>query len=241
MSENINQNFPTVEDPRIRTAPSLRITCTTLSIALALLLAPRAMALDFQITFTTSTYQVVLPGDDYASLLTQFESEPVINTLTLQALEDISAPVYASGVNGDYGILMTTTIEPLQTGVYTFQVGTDWGRGGASIIKDIDTDTILDEYVTDQDLWWNNDWGNSSVFTTSATLTAGSTYEIGWLGFEGCCGGVATIRFSFDGGSFQVFDSPNGDPLMISNPEPGTGILLGLGLALLPRRRRRQL
>jgi hypothetical protein len=35
-------------------------------------------------------------------------------------------------------------------------------------------------------------------------------------------------------------NSANGDPFFVNNPEPGTGILLGLGLAVLAVRTRKR-
>ena len=220
---------------RARTQRVGRLRRLALSISVLLLLPSVAAALSFQVDFRTSTYQVV-GTDSYASLLAQHESEALITTNTLIGLEGISAPIYAGGVNQNYSLLMTTNIEALVTGVYTFQVGTDWGRGGASIVIDNDTGTTIDEFVTTDDIWWDNDWSNSDVFTSTLNMTAGSSYTLGWIGFEGCCGGEATIRFSIDGAPFQPLNSNNGDPAFVNNPEPGTGILLGLGLIVLATR-----
>ena len=71
-------------------------------------------------------------------------------------------------------------------------------------------------------------------------MTAGSWYTLGWIGFESCCGGEATIRFSVDGAPFQPFDSGNGDPVFTNTPEPNTGVLLALGLIGLAMRERRR-
>ncbi len=212
-----------------------------LSIAIALLLgAPSlASALTFQVDFRASTYQVQA-SDDYASLLAQHQSEALLASHSLSALQGISAPVHAGGINGNYSLLMTTTVEALVAGTYTFQVGTDWGRGGAAVVIDNETGTLLDAFVTTQDIWWANNWNHPDVFTTTATLTAGSSYTFAWIGFEGCCGGSATVRFSHDGGPYQVFDSTHGDLHFAANPEPGTALLLGVGLAVLAARARRR-
>lgn len=205
---------------------------------LFLLLVPSlGQALAFQVDFRDSTY-VVQASDTYATLLAQHQSETLIATNSLNTLEGISAPVYAGGVNTDYSILMTIDLSPSIGGTYTFQVGTDWGRGGASIVFNNTTSTIVDEFITTNDIWWANDWNNPDVFTSTVALAAGSSYTLGWIGFEGCCGGQATIRYSLDGGAFQVFDSTNGNLNFVNVPEPGTGLLLGLGLIGLAARRR---
>jgi hypothetical protein len=203
--------------------------------AMGLLLPSASSALTFQVDFASSTYQVVA-GDTWASLLLQHQSETPLSSTSLDLLDGVAAPVYA-GVNTDYSLLMTTVIDVDVAGTYTFQVGTDWGRGGAAVVIDNGTGTLLDEFDTTEDIWWANDWNNSDVFTTSAALAVGSSYTIGWVGFEGCCGGSATIRFSVDGAPYQVISNPGLTPF-VSNPEPGTAVLLGLGVAMLARRRR---
>jgi hypothetical protein len=195
-----------------------------------------AAAVTFQLDYTASTYQVQA-GDSYADLLAQHQSEPLLSTNTVSALDGVSAPIYA-GVNSNYSTLMTVVLDVTAAGVYDFQIGTDWGRGGASIVIDNGTGAILDEFVTTDDIWWANDWNNPDVFVSSVTLTAGSSYTLGWLGFEGCCGGPTTVRFSYNGSAFQELSDTNIAPY--ASPEPGTAVLLGFGLVLLGISRRRR-
>lgn len=72
-------------------------------------------ALAFQLDFRNSTYQVQ-PTDTFASLLAQHQSETLITTNTLNALQGISAPIYAGGVNQNYSILMTINLNVLIAG-----------------------------------------------------------------------------------------------------------------------------
>lgn len=199
------------------------------SLSFSILIPSLSQALSFQVDFRASNYQVQA-SDSFASLLAQHESETLIAANTLDALQGISAPVYAGGVNTDYSILMTIDLSPLTSGTYVFQVGTDWGRGGASIVFNKTTSSIVDEFVTTDDIWWANNWNNPDVFTTTVDLAVGSSYTLGWIGFEGCCGGEATIRYSFNGSAFQVFDSINGDAIFVNVPQPGVSALLGIGL-----------
>ena len=71
-------------------------------------------------------------------------------------------------------------------------------------------------------------WNNSDVFTTTFDFTAGDSYTIAWVGFEGCCGGSSTLRFAVDGGDYQPLTSPNIELALV--PEPNTAMLLMLGL-----------
>jgi hypothetical protein len=206
--------------------------------SLSLLIPSVGQVLTFQVDFRNSTYQVQ-GSYTFASLLAQHASETLITSNSVNALQGISAPVNAGGVNSDYSILMAVDLNVLLSGTYTFQVGTNWGRGGASIVTDNSSGTIIDEFVTTNDIWWANNWNNPDVFTTTVNLLAGSSYNLAWLGFEGCCGGAATIRYSVDGGGYQTFDSGNGDVNFVNTPEPGVGMLLGLGLLGMAASRRR--
>jgi hypothetical protein len=143
----------------------------------------------------------------------------------------------SAGVSGDYSILLSATLMPNVTASWTFQVGADWGRGGVAAVIDNATSTVLQETVRTDDIWWNNDWNDPDVFTTNIVLDAGSSYSLVWLGFEDCCAGVTTIRFSYAGAPFQNLNQPNVAPLVV--PEPVVAPLLGVGLAALSTRRRK--
>lgn len=159
----------------------------------------------------------------------------MIQSNVTTGLEDISTTVYAGGVRRDYSVLMETTLTIGTPGEYVFQVGTDWGRGGATALIDDATGAILYERAITDDVWWAYDWSNPDVFTTTFDFEAGASYTLAWLGFEGCCGGSSTLRFSVDGSPFAPLTSPNIEPMLA--PEPGTALLLGGGLAALAARR----
>jgi hypothetical protein len=151
----------------------------------------------------------------------------------MTGLENVSAQVEA-GVTGDYSILLTAVLDIAVSGQYEFQVGADWGRGGIAAVIDNATGTVIDEFLRTDDLWWANDWNNADVFTTLLDLDAGSSYTMAWLGFEGCCGGVTTIRFSVDGSPFQILNETTVQPFAV--PEPSTALLLGVGMAIVAGR-----
>ena len=50
-----------------------------------------------------------------------------------------------------------------------------------------------------------------------------------WVGFEGCCGGSTTLRFSVDGSAYAPLTETNLIPY-VAIPEPGPALLFTLGL-----------
>ncbi len=209
----------------------LRVTLSLTSIVL--LFATHAQALDFQIDFRTSTYQVQ-SGDTFSDLLARHQDpgESLIQSTTAAGLENVSTAVYASGVTRDYSILMQVSLDVGVAGRYAFQVGTDWGRGGGSALVDNVSGSILSETILTGDLWWANNWNDPDVFTTSFDFSAGDSLTLMWVGFEDCCGGSSTLRFSVDGGAFMPLTDPFLAPYAASPvPEPSAAILMLLGLA----------
>jgi hypothetical protein len=204
-----------------------------LVIAMSFLFSAAASALSFQLEFRTSTYQTV-GGDTYDSLVLQHQSGGLLSSQTVDAIDGISSVTYA-GVNGNYSTLITTTFTAAVTGTYEFEVGTDWGQGGATRATHVGSGAVLDEFVTTNDIWWNNDWNDADVFSTVLNLTAGETYTFGWVGFEDCCGGNVNFRFSVNGSPpADLSDAnflPYEQPTLI--PEPDTALLAGIGLAML--------
>jgi hypothetical protein len=212
----------------------LRPHATLLSAIAWLFLAADAHALSFQADFVASTYQVTA-GDGYAELAAAFDAGTPLASVAMTGFENVSAQVEA-GVSGNYAIRLIVELSVDAAGLYEFQVGADWGRGGVAAVIDTATGTVLDEVVRLDDIWWANDWNDPDVFTTQIALAAGTSYTLVWLGFEGCCGGVTTIRFSFEGGPFQILNEPNLEPFVV--PEAGMAALVGLGLTSLAARRR---
>jgi len=210
------------------------IAASAIALIGSLAVTAPAAALSFRAEFSDSGYQVQA-GDTWADLLAAHQAGAPLASVDLTALEDVSAQVEA-GVDGDYSILMTADLDVAVAGQYEFQVGADWGRGGVAALLD-DSGTVLDQLVRTDDIWWNDDWNDGDVFSTVVNLTAGSSYSLAWLGFEDCCGGVTTIRFSHEGGAFEPLDTPSIAPYL-AIPEPGAAILLGVGLGGLAVGRR---
>jgi len=114
---------------------------------------------------------------------------------------------------------MTTTLDVDVAGDYTFQVGADWGRGGGAALIDTVSNTILQETVTEDDIWWGYNWNHTDVISTTYTLTEG-LYTMAWVGFEGCCAGSSTVRFSFNGAPFGALNMTNLTPYVVPIPAP---------------------
>ncbi len=207
-------------------------------VAFALVLqSTAAAALDFRVDFRTSTYRTQV-GDTFSDLVAQHESETLIQSSITTALESISTSVYAGGVSSDYSMLMTATVEIGVSGFYEFQVGTDWGRGGAAALIDNNSGSILSERVITDNVWWANSFDNSDVFTTSFNFNEGDSYSLVWVGFEDCCGGTTSVRFAVDGSVFTPLNEDNFGSFTVV-PEPSTALLLALGLLGLAVNRQR--
>lgn len=202
------------------------------ALVLALGLAPAANALVINVSFTSSTY-AVQAGDDYASLLAQHNAGVVLGGGAVATLDGVSTSVHAPGNTTDYSVLMSVDLMPSVSGSFEFQAGVDWGRGGIAAVINNTTGTVISEYVRTDDLWWAYNWNNADVFTTQVNLNAGDSYTLAWIGFEGCCAGSSTIRYSFEGSAFTPISTGSMSGVA-SVPESGavwlaSSVLLGLG------------
>lgn len=200
-------------------------------------MASVATAIDFQVDFVHSTY-AVQEDDTFADLIAQHAAGTLIQSSVTDGLGDITTSEFGAGTTRDYGILLSTLLTFTAAGTYTFQVGTDWGRGGGTALIDYISGEIVSEFVITDDVWWARDWNDPDVFTTTIDVESGDTYTLAWVGFEGCCGGSTTIRFSANGVTFETMTEGHLAPYAI--PEPGTAILCGLGLTILATRRPRR-
>ena len=99
--------------------------------------------------------------------------------------------------NDNFGLYAEVFFEvtPAQAGLWQFRYGADFGLGGGLYVDDI----ALDE-KWNVDLWWNNDWNNTSQILQGSINLAAGTHSLRILGFEGCCDGGLTAQFQRPGG-----------------------------------------
>ena len=166
-----------------------------------------------------STY-TVLATDDPTSLMAEFASGDTVCDVSLGALNLVGSSQTCGGPVQDIATLFSLHI--YQDGVVLFEFGADWGRGGIGFLSDGGSGQFGP--LTD-DYWWNLDWNNSDVIGFGVGGTG--NYTLNLLGFEGCCAGPMSLRYSDDGGETWQIATVNGFRPV---PEPSTLALLGLGL-----------
>lgn len=174
-------------------------------------MAAQALIIDsIDMAVRTSTYQVT-NSDNAASLLAEFNgSGSEVCSVSLAAIDNVGSSQTCGGPNRNIATLFEVDMSFDQA--TSFQFGGDWGRGGVIF-------TQFGEIVTTEDIWWARNWGNGDVIEF-----AGNSFEgtLSFLGFEGCCGGGMSLRYSNDGETWTT--------AAVSVPAPATLALLGLGL-----------
>ena len=206
--------------------------------ALALSASAQATLLTFDYSVTRSNYQVN-GSESSQDLINAHSAGAVLCTDSADGFVRMG-PRQNCGFNTrGYSLNLTTQFDLSAGGEYTFQAGADWGRGGGVVLTDLDTgDSTLHSLRTD-DVWWARNWNNRDVFNTTFNLDAGS-YAVSWIGFEYCCGGETSIRYSYNGSEFTNFTEENFGAHLAAVAEPETVALLGAGLLSLALVRRRR-
>lgn len=126
--------------------------------------------------------------------------------------------------NGNFIALSESFFEvrPGEEGIWSFRYGADFGWGGGLYVDDVP----LEEQWPD-DLWWANNWNNSTeVLEGSISLTAGY-HKLEVIGGEGCCDGGITVQYRRPGGAYQTFTTSTID--VRSRECPVTEPTIGFG------------
>lgn len=164
------------------------------------------------------TYQ---GGYNIAELQDQFyQGGSEICSVSLENIDRVGGRQNCDGPRTNFATLIS--IDLVANGDTTIQFGPDWGLGGVFF-----TDSFSEDFTGDR--WWAYQWSNPSVIEVDISEGARTVNFLGW---EGCCAGGNSARFSTDGGeSWDIFsvDATVSEPAAIS--------LLGLGIALLARAR----
>ncbi len=190
----------------------------------------------FSIDYSVHSSGYSVSGNETAAdLLTAFNtSNPsYCDDISLNSFTNVSSNNLCGGGNSNLAYLIDVNFSLAETKTIDFQAGMDWGRGGG-VIEDGNL-----EYITSDDIWWSYNWGNTDVIETSHVLSGGS-HTLRWIGFEGCCNGLSSLRFRVDGGAWEDlsaanFSSYEGTPSSV--PVPAPLMLITLGGLWLARRR----
>lgn len=175
------------------------------------------------LTFETRNSHYQVNGSESASdLLAAWNAATPVFSHQIDAFRDLDVSGYG-GDNWDNAVLMTLSFNLDTTSDFQFQLGADFGRGGGVIVNG-----ILDTLRTD-DIWWAGDWNSGDVISTRHTLHSGIN-TLQWIGFEGCCDGLMSLRYSVDNSPWKIVERSD---FTAQVPEPATLILFFAGLALI--------
>lgn len=160
----------------------------------------------------------VTGSESATGLLNEFNSGSLVCSQSLTTLsnagsrQSCSGPIRNIATRFDIKFTMDAGADVI------FEMGPDYGRGAAVLVGESAT-TLTGDY------WWGYNWGRTSeIITFTAENTTGSDLQglVTFLGFEGCCGGGMSLRYSTDGGSTWN--------IATAVPAPATLVLFGLGL-----------
>ncbi len=119
-------------------------------------------------------------------------------------------------------------------GTISFQVGPDFGKGGAVFLNG----ALL--AAANDDRWWEGNYAKTSEIFSLQNIAIGvGNHTLSVYGLEGCCDGLQSAKFSLNGNpnwtTFSRTDNLNAVP----EPMSAALVLAGLaGMAVATRRRK---
>lgn len=93
-------------------------------------------------------------------------------------------------------------VENNETGTWQFRYGSDFTYGGE---LRVDGNTLQERWQ--QDLWWGNNWNNTSEILIGSTSLTSGYHRLEIIGAEKCCDGNLTVQFKKPGGNWATFST----------------------------------
>ncbi len=207
---------------------TIKMTLATLAFALA------GAAQASTITFETGSSIAGLQADA-ATLRDLIDAPGVLTHSASVSLYDAVSnnSVFGAG-NSNIAYKVTVNFDAATAGTWQFRAGVDFGHGGAMFL-----DGVAVDYKTG-DMWWSNDWNNtSSVLLSGSQALSSGSHTMTLYGLEDCCDGGQKAQFSSDDGqSFTTFGTNDGITTSVPEPESYAMMLAGLGLLGFAARRK---